>query len=136
MRSSAAVPGDTALLSHHLCPERLSWGLAVFPWGPLCGRRASTAGRALSRVGGGLHPSSSWVQKYQFSSVSRSCLTLCDPMDRSVPGLPVHHQLLEFTQTHVHLVGDPIESEISGWPKRSFGFFHKTLQKIPNEIFG
>ena len=38
----------------------------------------------------------------QFSSVAQSCLTLCDPMNRSMPGLPVHHQLLEFTQTHVH----------------------------------
>ena len=38
----------------------------------------------------------------QFSSVAQSCLTLCDPMDCSVPGLPVHHQLLEFTQIHVH----------------------------------
>ena len=42
----------------------------------------------------------------QFSSVAQSCLTLCDPMNRSMPGLPVHHQLLEFTQTHVHRVGD------------------------------
>ena len=38
----------------------------------------------------------------QFSSVSQLCLTLCDPMNCSTPGLPVHHQLLEFTQTHVH----------------------------------
>ena len=38
----------------------------------------------------------------QFSSVAQSCLTLCDPMDCSTPGLPVHHQCLEFTQTHVH----------------------------------
>ena len=38
----------------------------------------------------------------QFSSVAQSCPTLCDPMNRSVPGLPVHHQLREFTQTHVH----------------------------------
>ena len=38
----------------------------------------------------------------QFSSVVQSCLTLCDPMDCSMPGLPVHHQLPEFTQTHVH----------------------------------
>ena len=38
----------------------------------------------------------------QFSSVTQSCLTLCDPMKRSMPGLPVHHQLPEFTQTHVH----------------------------------
>ena len=40
----------------------------------------------------------------QFSSVTQSCPTLCDPMNRSTPGLPVHHQLLEFTQTHVHPV--------------------------------
>ena len=46
---------------------------------------------------------------YQFSSVTRSCPILCDPMNRSTPGLPVHHQLLEFTQTHVHRVGDAIQ---------------------------
>ena len=38
----------------------------------------------------------------QFSSVAQSCPTLCDPMNRSMPGLPIHHQLPEFTQTHVH----------------------------------
>ena len=43
------------------------------------------------------------------SSVTQSCLTLCDPVNRSTPGLPVHHQLLEFTQTHVHRVGDAIQ---------------------------
>ena len=41
-----------------------------------------------------------------FSSVAHSCLTLCNPMNRSTPGLPVHHQLPEFTRTHVHRVGD------------------------------
>ena len=41
----------------------------------------------------------------QFSSVAQSCLTLCDPMNRITPGLPVYHQLPEFTQTHVHWVG-------------------------------
>ena len=45
----------------------------------------------------------------QFSSVAQSCPTLCDPMDCSTPGLPVHHQLLEFTQTHVHWVDDAIQ---------------------------
>ena len=45
----------------------------------------------------------------QFSSVAQSCPTLCDPMNRSTPGLPVHHQLLEFTQTHVHWVSDAIQ---------------------------
>ena len=45
----------------------------------------------------------------QFSSVAQSCPTLCDPMSCSTPGLPVHHQLPEFTQTHVHQVGDAIQ---------------------------
>ena len=45
----------------------------------------------------------------QFSSVAQSCLTLCDPMNRSTPGLPVHHQPLELAQTHVHRVGDAIQ---------------------------
>ena len=45
----------------------------------------------------------------QFSSVAQSCLTLCDPMNRSMPGLPVHHQLPEFTQTRVHRVSDAIQ---------------------------
>ena len=43
------------------------------------------------------------------SSVAQSCPTLCDPMNRSPPGLPVHHQLPEFTQIHVHWVGDAIQ---------------------------
>ena len=52
----------------------------------------------------------SWIShSVQFSSVAQSCLTLCNPMNHSMPGLPVHHQLLEFTQTHVHWVGDAIQ---------------------------
>ena len=46
---------------------------------------------------------------HQFSSVTQSCLTLQHPMDHSTPGLPVHHQLLEFTQTHLHWVSDAIQ---------------------------
>ena len=49
------------------------------------------------------------ISSVQFSSVARSCPTLCDPVNRSTPGLPVHHQLLEFTQTHVHRVRDAIQ---------------------------
>ena len=45
----------------------------------------------------------------QFRSVAQSCLTPCNPMNHSMPGLPVHHQLPEFTQTHVHRVGDAIQ---------------------------
>ena len=49
------------------------------------------------------------ISSVQFSSVIQSCLTLCDPMDYSTPGFPVHHQLLEPTQTHVHHLGDAIQ---------------------------
>ena len=45
----------------------------------------------------------------QIRSVAQSCPTLCNPMNRSTPGLPVHHQLPEFTQTHVHRVSDAIQ---------------------------
>ena len=48
------------------------------------------------------------ISSVHFSSVTQSCLTLCDPMNCSTPGLPVHHQLPEFTQTHAHRVGDAI----------------------------
>ena len=47
------------------------------------------------------------VNSVQFNSVTQSCLTLCNPMNHSTPGLPVHHQLPEFTQTHVHRVVMP-----------------------------
>ena len=49
------------------------------------------------------------TDRHQFSSVTQSCPTLCDPMNHSTPGLPVHHQLPEFTQTHVHRVHDAIQ---------------------------
>ena len=48
--------------------------------------------------------------KFEFGSVTQSCLTLCDPMDCSAPDFPVHHQLLELAQTHAHGVGDAIQS--------------------------
>ena len=50
-----------------------------------------------------------WYLTLQFSSVPQSCPTLCDPTDCSMPGLLIHHQLPEFTQTHVHWVGDAIQ---------------------------
>ena len=52
----------------------------------------------------------STIVTFQFSSVTQLCPTLCDPMNRSMPGLPVHHQLPEFTQTHVHQLGDAIQA--------------------------
>ena len=51
-----------------------------------------------------------YLPSVQFSSVAQSCSTLCDPMNCSTPGLPVHHQLPDFTQTHVHQVNDVMPS--------------------------
>ena len=62
-----------------------------------------------SSVGIVVYPQIEIFSSVQLSSVAQSCPTLCDPMNRSTPDLPVHHQLLEFTQTHVHWVGDAIQ---------------------------
>ena len=56
-----------------------------------------------------LAPTGKPILGRQFSSVAQWCPTLCDPMNCSTPGLPVHHQLPEFTQTHIHLVGGAIQ---------------------------
>ena len=56
-----------------------------------------------------LDPGPRCLSSVQFSSVAQSCPTLCDPMNHSTPGLPVHHQLPEFTQTHVHRVSEAIQ---------------------------
>ena len=53
--------------------------------------------------------SNQYCKAIQFSSVTQSCPTLCDPMNRSMPGLPVHHQLPEYTQNRVHRVSDAIQ---------------------------
>ena len=63
-----------------------------------------------------------------FSSVTQSCPTLCDPMNHSMPGLPVHHQLPEFTQTHVHRIGDAIQPSHPLSPHPSFS---SCLQSFP-----
>ena len=55
------------------------------------------------------HPYLTTGKNHQFSSVAQSCPTLCNPMNRSTPGLPVHHQLPEFTQTRIHQVSDAIQ---------------------------
>ena len=62
---------------------------------------------ALERKHCGTNPQNSMIRR-QFSSVTQSCPTLCNPMDCHSPGLHVHHQLPESTQTHVHWVGDAI----------------------------
>ena len=65
-----------------------------------------------------------WIVTHNlFSSVAQSCPTLCNPMDCSTPGLPVHHQCPEFTQTHVHWVGDAIQlSHPLSSPSPAFNF--------------
>ena len=107
---------------NHSCFNHFSLQISQVK-GPLPGRR----GTFLSPEAGGLglrrlcEESSIWFHyllptaqtslalSVQFSSVAQSCPTLCDPMNRSTPGLPVHHQLPEFTETHVHQVSDAIQ---------------------------
>ena len=81
------------LLQHHSSKASILQCLAFFT--VLFSHLYMTTGNTISLV--------------QFSSVAQSCPTLCDSMNRSTPGLPVHHQLPEFTQTHVHWVGDAIQ---------------------------
>ena len=69
----------------------------------------------------------------QFSSVTQSCPTLCDPMNRSTPGLPVHHQVPEFTQTHIHQVRDAIQPShplSSPSPPAPNSSQHQSLYKV------
>ena len=92
---------DSEVVAHRLhCPHGI-WDLPgpeIEPLSPALESRSSTA-----------EPPGKSFSSAQFSSVAQSCLTLCDPMNRSTPGLPVHHQLPEFTQTHIHRVSDAIQ---------------------------
>ena len=78
------------------------WPLHGFAWCFLGSDELHVWGRDIMEGS----PAPHWAQ---FSSVAQSCLTLCDPMDCSTPGFPVHHQLPELAQTHVHQVGDAIQ---------------------------
>ena len=71
----------------------------------------------------------------QFSSVAQSCLTLCNPMDCSMTGLPVHHQLPEPTQTHVHWVGDAIQPSHPLSSPSSPAFNLSQHQGLCNQVF-
>ena len=95
-------------LSHQGSPRILEWVAYPFSRGSSRPRN----GTRVSYITGEFF--TSWATRealssYQFSSVAQLCPTLCDPMNRSMPGHPVHHQLLEFTQTHVHRVSDAIQ---------------------------
>ena len=66
-----------------------------------------------------------WPHQTQFSSATQSCPTLCDPMNHSTPGLPVHHQLPQFNQTRVHWVSDAFQPSHSSYPSPPvFNLFH------------
>ena len=75
-----------------------------------------------------------FVKCTQFSSVTPSCLTYCDPMNRSTPGLPVHHQLLEFSQTHVHRVSDAIQHLILCRPLLLLPPIPPSIRVFSNEL--
>ena len=77
----------------------------------------------------------SWhpVPSVQFCSVAQSYQTLCDPMNLSTPGLPVQHQLLESTQTHVHQVGDAIQPSHSLHPPLFLPSFFPSIRVFSNE---
>ena len=82
-----------------------NWGVeCCFYQGPLWGPRVMKSHSLLVNL---KHKSRNL--QHQFSSVAWSCQTLCGPMNSSTPGLPVHHQFPEFTQTHVHRVSDAIQ---------------------------
>ena len=88
-----------------------------------------------------LEQACTWELSVQFSSLAQSCLTLCDPMDHSMPGLPVHHQLPEFTQTHVQpakslqscsTLCDPIDGSPPGSPVPGI-LQARTLEWVANQ---
>ena len=69
----------------------------------------------------------------EFSLVTQPCPTLCDPMDCSMPGFPVHHQFLELAQTHVHRAGDTIQSFILCCPLLLLPSIFPSIKVISNE---
>ena len=100
-----SLPGSSV---HWILQARiLEW--VVMPPFPIQGSNLCLLGLLLWQVGSlPLAPPGKPYIDYQFSSVIQPCPTLCEPMHRSTPGLPVHHQLLEFTHSHVHRVGESI----------------------------
>ena len=78
------------------------------------------------------------ISSVQFSSVAQSCQTLCNPINCSTPGLPVHHQLLGFIQTHAHRVGDAIQPShpllSPSFPAQDIGIL-KSIQNFNTHIF-
>ena len=94
-QSEAIAPYLGRRVSPHRRPSCLQHGIA--PLGPPAPTLPQLLGQLII------------IYPISFSAVAQSCSTLCDPMNLSMPGLPVHHQLPEFTQTHVHRVSDAIQ---------------------------
>ena len=101
-RAACFRPSKRALSMPDLCPCTVTFTSASQSFSPLF-----PPSREMPRVGRPGYFTSSRL--LQFSSVAQSCPTLCYPIDCSTPGFPVHHQLLELTQTHVYQVGDAIQ---------------------------
>ena len=95
-------------VSHSLNFRTLHWCAGSLLWGPQPPAHGYTGSQ----------------HAYQFSSVTQSCPTLCNPMDCSTPGFPVHHQLPEHAQTHVQQVGDTIQLKpfTSDWDENPHGW--------------
>ena len=74
-----------------------------------------------------------YISSFQFTSVTQSCPTLCDPMNHSTPGLPVHHQLPEFAQIHVHWVGDAIQPSVLCHPLLLLPSIFPNIKVFTNE---
>ena len=121
-------PSEQYSLFPHIESETTGWRMILVPPGKVIhiylqkeqsqsknwkSRHCSALSGFSCFVVGALWPKQLWDQlppSVQFSSVSQSCSILCDPMDCSMPGFPVHHQLLELAQTHVLQVNDAIQS--------------------------
>ena len=73
------------------------------------------------------------VFTHQFSSVAESCLTLCNPMECSMPGFPIHHHLPELAQTHIHQVGDVIHHFILCYPLLLLPSIFSSIRVFSNE---
>ena len=113
------IPHLHALLKWSRLPHNFKYYLYVFQWSCMdvrVGLWRRLSAKELMLLNCGVREEMAQIKSYgvfsisvQFSSVVQSCPTLCNLMNRSTPGLPVHHHLLEFTQTHVHQVRDAIQ---------------------------
>ena len=111
MYDSFATPGTPGSYIHEI-PKQEYWSrLPFISQGDLPHPGIKPTSPALAGGFSTTEPTGKPIRNYsvQFSSFTQACPTLCDPMDHSMPGFPVIHQLLEFTETHVHRLDDTIQ---------------------------